>query len=469
MPRPARQPVARRPSRTVAGGDDQAARAPRRTQRERLLDAMIELSAETGYQAVSIAQVSSRARVSSATFYELFEGKDDCFIAAYRLVGERVLAQMEPVQPLALSSDEEWWTAARAALGRLLGAVRGDPLGGRVLYIESMADSSEIFEQRSHVLEHFEERAERFLNSTPAGGSLLDLPTLALVGAVRAIVSRHLRTHAEDDLPGLADDLVAWVYAYAVPRTCERWSTGRRAELASAAVPARSSGALAPATRKLPRGRHGLPAGVVARSQRTRIIYATAEVMMSKGYANATVADIVAAAGVARDVFYEHFTDKHHAFLEAQQHPTQHILDTCASAYFAAGSWPQRIWAGLRTLTELIVENPALSHLRLVECYAAGPEAIRRAEEITRSFTIFLEEGYRYRPQAEALPRLCSQAIAGAIFEIVRRHIARDGGSRLAAHLPQMTYIAIAPFTGAVEAIGLVEELRALSDVGASV
>jgi AcrR family transcriptional regulator len=457
----------RRPRRTVADGDDQAARAPRRTQRERLLDAMIELSAETGYQAVSIAQVSSRAKVSSATFYELFEGKDDCFIAAYRLVAERVLAQMEPVQPQTLASDEEWRTAARAALGRLLSVIRDDPLGGRVLYIESMAGSSEVLEQRRQVLEHFEERAEGFLDSTPAGAGLLDLPTIALVGAMRAIVSRHLRAHAEDDLPGLADDLVVWVDQYAVPGTRKRWSTGRRAELASAGVRARSSGALAPATRKLPRGRHGLPAGVVARSQRTRIIYATAEVMMAKGYANTTVADIVAAAGVARDVFYEHFTDKHHAFLEAQQHPTQHILDTCASAYFAAGSWPQRIWAGLRTLTEMIVENPALSHLRLVECYAAGPEAIRRAEEITRLFTIFLEEGYHYRPQAENLPRLCSQAIAGAIFEIVRRHIARDGGATLAARLPQLTYIAIAPFTGAIEAIDLVEELTARGGTGA--
>ena len=59
----------------------------------------------------------------------------------------------------------------------------------------------------------------------------------------------------------------------------------------------------------------------------------------------------------------------------------------------------------LEVLLAMIAENPAISHLRLVECYAAGPEAIRRAEEITRSFTIFYEEGYRYRPQAQALPQ----------------------------------------------------------------
>ncbi len=423
---------------------------------------MIELSARAGYQAVSIAQVSSRAGVSSATFYEQFEGKEDCLVAAYRAVAERMLGQMEPVATDMVASDSDWSQAARGALGRLLSAVQRDPDGGRVLYIESMAGGPRMLEERRRVLGEFEQRAQDFLDSTPLTGNTLDLPATALVGATRAIVSRHLRTDAEDELPALADDLITWLEAYAVPAGQARWSTGPQALLtAKRAQPSSVSGAQAHAAQRLPRGRHGLPAGVVARSQRTRIIYGTAEVMMAKGYANATVTDIVAAAGVARDVFYEHFTDKHHAFLEAQQHPTQHILDTCAAAYFAAEHWPERVWHGLRTLIELIAENQAISYLRLVECYAAGPEAIRRAEEITRSFTIFLEEGYRYRPQAQGLPRLCSQAVAGAIFEVVRRHIARGESAVLVRQLPQLTYIAIAPFTGAGEAIRLVEQLSA--------
>ncbi len=312
------------------------------------------------------------------------------------------------------------------------------------------------------MLEEFERRAQDLLDSTPEGGTTLDLPALALVGATRAIVTRHLRTDAQDELPALADELVAWLEAYAVPAGQLHWSTGPRALLpARRTSRATPRGERARPAQRLPRGRHGLPAGVVARSQRTRIIYGIAEVTMAKGYANATVADIVAAAGVARDVFYEHFTDKHHAFLEAQQHPTQHILDTCAAAYFAAEHWPERVWRGLGTLLELIVENPAISHLRLVACYAAGPEAIRRAEEITRSFTIFLEEGYRYRPEADGLPRLSSQAIAGAVFEVVRRHIARGDYVGLTGRLPQLTYIAIAPFTGPQEAVELVADLSA--------
>lgn len=449
MPRPIRTATGTSPPRTrgakARGGA--SAKKPKRTQRERLVQAMIDLAAKAGYQNVSVAQVSAHAGVSSATFYEQFKGKEECLLEAYRTVSARVLEQMQPV-PEGVASDEAWAREARTALGMLLRAVQRDPEGARVLYFEPLAAGSRMLEERGRVLGEFEGRAQDFLASTPAGGAKLDLPVMALVGAVRSIVSRHLRTNAEDDLPALADDLVAWVQSYAIAFGRQPWSTGPHAVLAAPRKPrpAPKRGARAPG--RLPRGRHGLPAGVIARSQRTRIIYATAQVMMAKGYASATVADIVAAAGVARDVFYEHFADKQDAFLEAQQHPTQHILDTCAAAYFAADEWPERVWSGLGTLIELIVENPELSHLRLVECYAAGPAAIRRAEDVTRSFTIFLEEGYRLRPQGQELPRLCSQAIGGAVFEVVQRHVARRDYAGLRRHLPQLVYVAIAPFTG---------------------
>jgi AcrR family transcriptional regulator len=415
---------------------------------------MIELCATRGYQGVSIAQVSSHAGVSSATFYKQFDSKEDCLLAAYRVARARMFKQILPVV-----GTRRWSDAGRATLRGLFAGLQADPNAGRVLFIEALAAGPLLGEERARVLDEFEQRLQHSLDRTPDEGDTLDLPARALVGAVRSIVSRRLRTNAEDQLPRLVDDMVKWLESYALPAGGARWSTSARALLPGAQDRALEPGARAPA--RLPRGRHGLPAGVVARSQRTRIIYATAEVTMAKGYASTTVTDIVAQAGIARDVFYEHFTDKQHAFLEAQQHPTQHILDTCAAAYFSARDWPERVWRSFGALLEMIASNPAISHLRLVECYAAGPAAIRRAEEITRSFTIFLEEGYGYRPQSRELPRLCSEAIAGAIFEDIQRHAARGDLAALPRQLPQLVYIALAPFTGPEEAIRLVEQLSA--------
>ena len=434
------------------------ARSDGRSQRERLVDAAIELCAGSGYQNVSVAQISSRAGVSSATFYELFSDKEDCGMSAYRTATDRLLASMEPVDPAVVDTAEQWRAAAQAAIRRLLRAACEHTDEARLVFVESLSGGSRVREQRRAVMAVFEARARDFLTSMPSTAGRLDLPPVALVGAIRSIVSRHLRMSAEDQLPGLAEELVQWVESYSIRAGRTPWSTGPRARLRDAG---HASLPIASQPKRLPRGRHRLPPSVVARSHHTRIIHATANVTFEKGYADATIADIVAAAGVSRQVFYEHFADKQQAFLEAQAYPAQHIFDTCAAAYFGPSAWPERVWSGLEALLALVVIHPALSHLRLVECYAAGPAAIRRAEDVTRSFTIFFEEGYSQQRDSGELSRLASQAIAGAVFEIIQRHAARGEIELLPLQLPQLAYLALAPFVGAETAIETIERLAA--------
>jgi AcrR family transcriptional regulator len=425
----------------------------KRSQRQRLVDAMIELSTRGGYHAVSVTELCSHAGVSPVTFYQHFEGKEACFLAAYAACSERIFGRLRVLS--AESSDLS--QAAPAVLAELLRALQDDPDAGRVLFIEALGAGPAIREVRRQVLAEFERRAQALSEQTAGDAERIDVPLLAVIGALRHIISRHLRTHAADELPALLEDAMHWLSSYAVPAGSAVWSSSPAALLKVA--PAQPAAPWRPET--LPPGTHGLAAGAVARSQRTRLIGAIAEVTMAKGYQQAKITDIVAAARVAKPVFHAHFQSKEQAFLEAQEHPTQYILDTCADAYFSAGEWPERVWRMLATLIDLIVANPAISHLRLVECYAAGAAAIRRAEEITRSFTIFLKEGYRYWPDAAALPRLCSEAIAGAIFEIVQRFAAAGEWAELPRRLPQLSYIAIAPFAGAQQAVAIVEELKA--------
>jgi AcrR family transcriptional regulator len=415
---------------------------------------MIELSAQRGYHAVNVTDLCSLAGVSPVTFYEQFANKEGCLLAAYVTCGERIFSAMRNL------ADEanDIWEAAHVALDNLLSGLEDDPEAGRLLFIEALGGGPAIDEARTEVLGEFERGTRELLSRSPSDVNAIDVPLTAVIGALRHVISRRLRAHDEDHLPALLKDGMRWLSSYAVAPGTAAWSTSP-ASLLEPAGDREPAPAWTP--EPLPPGTHGLSAGVIARSQRTRLIQATAEVMASKGYQHAKITDIVAAARVARPVFYEHFEGKEHAFLEAQEHPTQFIVDSCGEAYFSADEWPARVWRMLGALTELIAQNPAISHLRLVECYAAGPAAIRRAEEITRAFTIFLHEGYRYRPEAASLPRLCSQAIAGAIFEIIQRLAADGEWAEMPRHLPQLTYIAIAPFTGAQEAIAIVEELKA--------
>ena len=352
---------------------------------------MIELSAQGGYQTVSVAQVSSHAGVSSATFYELFDGKEDCLLAAYGAAADRLFAHMRPLQ-----GAGDWSETARGVIGGLLKGLESDPKAGRVLLIDVLTGGPRLRRELQRVRWGVRTPSGRLSGERPGGS---DHARPHRHGARRS-GAQHLQpasAHAHRGSPADGRSTTCshgWAPTR-YPRDARAGAPGPGA--AAGRLDRRPQAADGPPSvlrRVFPAVGTGCPRGVVARSQRTRIIYGTAEVMMAKGYANATVTDIVAAAGVARDVFYEHFTDKQHAFLEAQQHPTQYILDACSAAYFSVEGWPARMWSYLQTLLQLIASNPALSHLRLVECYAAGPAAMRRAEEITRSFTIFLEEGY---------------------------------------------------------------------------
>jgi len=305
------------------------------------------------------------------------------------------------------------------------------------------------------VLAGMEQSAEALLDNAPPDGVTLDIPGRALIGAVRHVVARHLRTHSEDKLPRLAEDVLASMACYTVPTAAGRWSIGPEALLGAAPPAAPPGGG---EIERLPRGRHGLPPGAVLRSQRARIIQATAAVTMEKGYASTTVAEIVSSAGVAKEAFYRHFGDKEEAFLAAQEAPGQQILDALVRSYFSADEWAERVWRALRTLLAAAAANPVMSHLRLVECYSAGALAAQRGEEVTRSFTIFLEEGFRQRPEGAALPRLVPQAIAGGVFEIVQQEVAAGRTAELPRLLPQLAYVAIAPFLSPGTAIEVLRE-----------
>ncbi|MCW3020002.1 MAG: transcriptional regulator, TetR family, partial [Solirubrobacterales bacterium] len=428
------------------------------SQRERLLEAMTHVAAREGYAEMKIAHLTSRAGVSRQTFYECFTDKEDCFLAAYQQAASEILGKLQQA-----IDTIDWWETPSKAMRVLLEEMESDPETAWLFFVEGMAGGSRVRRHRNDVLAAFERLTEEFLDQAPADGMTLDIPPIAIVGAIRSIASTYLSTNSVDRLPALLDDLVAWMRSYAAPAARPRWSSGPHAVLSQAAFPG-SGRAPTPILSRpdpLPRGRHNLPASMVARNHRERILHATAEIATDKGYVEMTVGDIVARAGIGKDVFYEHFHDKQSVFLATQQHALKDTFTLCASSYFAGANWPERIYNGLRMLVTLTAKEPALAHLRMVEPYAAGADAIEHMQEMIANFAVFLEEGYQYSPTAQKLPHLSSDAISGAVFEIIRREIAAHNASGLPRHLPELAYTAIAPFAGPTEAARLVEEMIA--------
>ena len=64
-------------------------------QRERLIAGLAEAVAENGYASTTIAHITRHAAVSRRTFYEHFNSKDECFVAAYDTVMAELSERIE--------------------------------------------------------------------------------------------------------------------------------------------------------------------------------------------------------------------------------------------------------------------------------------------------------------------------------------------------------------------------------------
>jgi AcrR family transcriptional regulator len=106
-------------------------------QRERILDALANLSAAKGYGATTIPEIVREAAVSVQAFYEHFSGKDDAFLVAYEIGHRKALAIVER----AYESQEDWPTAVRAGVAALLDFLASEPSYAHLALIDALTAS----------------------------------------------------------------------------------------------------------------------------------------------------------------------------------------------------------------------------------------------------------------------------------------------------------------------------------------
>lgn len=174
-----------------------------RPQRAKLLDAMVKVVAEKGYEAATVADAVKLARVSRGTFYELFESKEACLAAAHRL-GLDVLAARVSA---AVRSATDWREELRLGLRAYLRTFDEEPLFARVYLLEWTPAA-----ERDAAIRRF---ARRYGASFARGGAEVpDDALYVLAAGVHELTRAHVRAGGravdlEDVLVGCAVRLAA--------------------------------------------------------------------------------------------------------------------------------------------------------------------------------------------------------------------------------------------------------------------
>ncbi len=194
-----------------------------------------------------------------------------------------------------------------------------------------------------------------------------------------------------------------------------------------------------PPLERLPSGRHRLTREAVIESQRGRLVYAIAQVVAEKGYAAATVADVVDRASVSRSTFYDQFPDKETCFLAAFNEGAAFVLARMRSAAESLGpdrDWRSHIRSDAETYLAVLASEPAFAFALHVEVLAAGPAALARRAQIQAVFTArtrgIYEEGRRLDPELRELPPELFAIHTGGTDELIRECLRTRGPDGLA-------------------------------------
>jgi len=198
--------------------------------------------------------------------------------------------------------------------------------------------------------------------------------------------------------------------------------------------------------------RNGLSAAGAERMleiQRARILAAMVGVACEQGLAGATVAQVVARAGVSRRTFYELFDDREDCFLAALDEGVARIAERVLPAYERPGRWRERIRASLIELLSFLDSDPGTGRLVIVETLGAGREVLRHRGNVLAQIIAAVDEGRAEGKAGIEAPPLAAEGVVGAVLSVIHGRLVEGDRRQPLFELtgPLMSMIVL-PFLG---------------------
>jgi AcrR family transcriptional regulator len=213
-------------------------------QRRRLIAAAVEAVQDVGYARMSVAQVIARARVSRRTFYDAFDGREDCFLAAF----DHALSQGSLIAREAYEQRSDWRAGVRASLAGLLAFMDEEPGLAKVCVVDALVAGERVLARRRAVLEDLARVIDRGRSVSCSTREPPPLAAECVVGAVFTVLHTRLLDPGRGPLTDLLGSLMGTIVlpymgARAASRELTRPALEIRRETASP-VPSTSKDAL---------------------------------------------------------------------------------------------------------------------------------------------------------------------------------------------------------------------------------
>jgi AcrR family transcriptional regulator len=165
----------RRPA-SVAGAPPFAAHIPS----ERILRGFAAGVSEHGYGATTIAEIAAAAKISQATFYAHFAGKEDAMEAALDSSGAQMVAATLP----AVRRTESWMDGVRVAMRSMCAFLAAEPAFARLRGVEAYSAGPRAVAMRDRAMKEILEFTLTIEKGAPRLEGLVEEATLGALNTI---------------------------------------------------------------------------------------------------------------------------------------------------------------------------------------------------------------------------------------------------------------------------------------------
>jgi AcrR family transcriptional regulator len=167
-------------------------------QRRRLLHAIAEIIARQGMEGARVGRICKQAGVSRRTFYELFEDREACLLAAFDQAIERLAQSVRS----ACSPTATWSGRIRAGLQAALAQMDADPGLARLCVVETLRAGPAVLARRKQLLDTLAAQVDRGRAHARQGQAVPPLTAQGVVGGALSVLHARL---LEPDCGAMAD------------------------------------------------------------------------------------------------------------------------------------------------------------------------------------------------------------------------------------------------------------------------
>jgi AcrR family transcriptional regulator len=172
--------------------------------RRRMMAAIAELTAASGYEATKIADIVRQAAVARKTLYDNFDGKEDLFLSAI----DATMSEMRELVEAACAEADSAEGGIVAGIEALLDYVAENPSASRMCMVEAVSATPSSARLYDAGVRDF---VELFRKSAPAAAELPATIEESLVGGVAWILQLQIRRGEAERAPELLSELSQFV------------------------------------------------------------------------------------------------------------------------------------------------------------------------------------------------------------------------------------------------------------------